>query len=69
VTVTPVADGVAEPAETVIMTLKASAAYTLGTPSSATVTITDGGPALTASDITVPTLAARNESGVRGGAR
>jgi len=43
VLVTPIADGVTEPAETVIMTLKANAAYTIGTPSSATVTITDGG--------------------------
>jgi hypothetical protein len=43
VTVTPIADGVAEGAETVVMTLKAGAAYTVGTPSSATVTITDGG--------------------------
>jgi hypothetical protein len=32
-----------EPAETVVMTLKANAAYTIGTPSSATMTITDGG--------------------------
>jgi hypothetical protein len=43
VTVTPIADGVTEGAETVVMTLKAGAAYTVGTPSSATVTITDGG--------------------------
>ena len=43
VLVTPIADGVTEPAETVVMTLKANAAYAIGTPSSGTVTITDGG--------------------------
>jgi hypothetical protein len=41
-TITPVADGVSEPDETVILTLQASpTTYLIGSPSSATVTITD----------------------------
>jgi len=59
VLVTPIADGVTEPAETVIVTLKANAAYTIGTPSSATVTITDGGPDLFVSSLTGPTIVER----------
>ena len=41
ITVTPIADNIAEPAETVIATLGASAGYTLGASKSATVTIVD----------------------------
>ena len=41
ITVTPIADNIAEPAETVIATLEASPGYTLGTSKSATVTIVD----------------------------
>jgi hypothetical protein len=40
VTLTPVDDAVVETDETAIMTLKANAAYTIGTPSGATITIT-----------------------------
>jgi Calx-beta domain-containing protein len=41
VTVTPTNDGVSEPAETVILTITANALYTVGSPSAATVTISD----------------------------
>ena len=41
ITVTPVDDSLVESDETVIVTLTANAAYTVGAPSSATVTITD----------------------------
>ncbi|MEZ5417241.1 MAG: Calx-beta domain-containing protein [Vicinamibacterales bacterium] len=44
VTVTPVADNVVEPAETVILTLTANAAYAIGAADSVTVTITDDPP-------------------------
>jgi glucose/arabinose dehydrogenase/chitodextrinase len=47
VTVTPVDDSAAEGSETVILTLSASSAYTVGTPASATVTIADNEPAPT----------------------
>jgi hypothetical protein len=40
ITVTPIDDTVVEPNETVIVTLAANSAYTVGTPASATVTIT-----------------------------
>jgi hypothetical protein len=57
VTVTPVADGVTEPAETVTVTLKTGAAYTIDPAnSSATVIITDGGPDLFVSSLTGPTI-------------
>jgi hypothetical protein len=48
VTVSPLDDALPEGNETVILTLSTSAAYTIGTPSSATVTITDndGAPGL-----------------------
>ena len=41
VTVTPTNDGAPEPAETVILTIATNALYTVGSPSAATVTITD----------------------------
>ena len=41
ITVTPIDDALVEPAETVVLTLTANAAYVIGTPSAATVTITD----------------------------
>jgi len=41
VTVTPINDGAPESAETVILTIAANALYTVGSPSAATVTITD----------------------------
>jgi hypothetical protein len=41
VTVNPIADGVTEPTETVILTLAANGSYLVGTPSTATVTISD----------------------------
>jgi hypothetical protein len=40
-TVTPVIDGVLEPAETVVLTLTPGAAYAVGSPSAASVTVTD----------------------------
>ncbi|MCC7376549.1 MAG: S8 family serine peptidase, partial [Verrucomicrobiales bacterium] len=40
-TVTPIDDAVSEPTETVILTLAANAAYTVGSPSSATVNLAD----------------------------
>src|ERR1043165_8700087 len=40
ITVTPINDTLVEPDETVVLTLASSAAYTVGSPSSATVTIT-----------------------------
>ena len=42
ITVTPVVDSQIESNETVVVTLSANAAYTIGSPASATVTITDG---------------------------
>jgi hypothetical protein len=44
VTITPLADSVVEPPETVVLTINASGAYVAGTPGSATVTIADGPP-------------------------
>jgi len=44
VTVTPVADNLVEPSESAILTLVTSAAYQIGTPDSATVTIADDPP-------------------------
>ena len=41
ITVTPTNDGVSEPPETVILTITANALYTVGSPSAATVTISD----------------------------
>jgi hypothetical protein len=50
ITVTPIDDTIAEGSETVILTLTASAGYTIGIPNSATVTITDNdGPTITIS--------------------
>src|SRR6185369_12479196 len=49
ITVTPVDDSAVEGNETVILTLAANAAYTVGTPSSATVTIADNDSAATPS--------------------
>ncbi|MBM4254310.1 MAG: hypothetical protein FJ147_00255 [Deltaproteobacteria bacterium] len=58
IAVTPVDDTAVESNETVVATLSANAAYTVGTPASATVTITDNdvgsGPTLTASPATIP---------------
>ena len=57
ITVTTIDDNQAEGNETVMVTLSANAAYTVGTPSSATITITDDdtppGPSLVASPETV----------------
>lgn len=55
ITVTPVADGVPEPPETVVASIAAGTFYTIGTPSSATVTITDV-PVPTGPETPIPTL-------------
>jgi len=55
VVVAPVDDGVAEGNETVVLTLGANAAYVVGSPSSATVTIADNEPTVT---VTAPDAAA-----------
>ena len=47
VTVTPTNDGAPEPSETVILTIAANALYTVGSPSAATVTISDNDVATT----------------------
>jgi hypothetical protein len=54
---TPYVDGIAEPAETVIVTLATNASYTIGAPSSGTITITDAPPAGPASVASSPALA------------
>lgn len=43
VTITPLADALVEPVETVILTINPNASYTIGT-ATATVTIADAGP-------------------------
>jgi subtilisin-like proprotein convertase family protein len=55
ITVTPVADGMAEPPETVIASIAAGTFYTIGSPSSATVTITDV-PIQVGPETPIPTL-------------
>ena len=47
VTVTPLDDGIAEGNETVVLTLSSRSTYNVGTPGSATVTITDNEPVVT----------------------
>ena len=44
ITLTPIDDATVETNETVILTLSANAAYTVGSPSSATITIADNDP-------------------------
>src|SRR6185295_19213267 len=61
VTVTPVDDSLLEPAETVILTATAGAGYTVGSPSSGTVTITDN-------DTPVVTIAATDSAAAEAGA-
>ncbi|HUD40841.1 MAG TPA: IPTL-CTERM sorting domain-containing protein [Dokdonella sp.] len=52
ITVTPTADAAIEPDETVIVTLTASAAYTVGSPGAATATIVnDDSPSLSINDV------------------
>jgi hypothetical protein len=53
VTVTPIDDTAVEGSETVVLTLSANAAYTVGSPSSATVTIADNDSAPTLPTVTV----------------
>src|SRR5438067_3011418 len=55
VTITPVDDALVEGSETVVLSVAANAAYTVGSPASATVTITDNDSAPTA-DTTAPTV-------------
>ncbi|HEY6170206.1 MAG TPA: PKD domain-containing protein, partial [Verrucomicrobiae bacterium] len=56
VTVMPIDDSQAEGSESVTLTLAANSAYTIGSPSSATVTIADNDPALTADFTASPLL-------------
>ena len=60
ITITPVDDAVPECSETVILTLSANAAYTVGSPSSATVTILDNDLPPVSIAATTPTA---NETG------
>ena len=60
ITITPIDDTVPECSETVILTLTANAAYTVGSPSSATVTITDNDLPQVSIVATTPTA---NETG------
>ncbi len=53
ITVTPIDDALAESTETVIVTLSANAAYTLGSPSTATVNIADNDSGGSGSTVTV----------------
>jgi hypothetical protein len=54
ITVTPIDDSLGEGSETVTLTLAANASYSIGTPSSATVTIVDNdGPSISANPATV----------------
>jgi subtilisin-like proprotein convertase family protein len=55
ITVTPIADGMPEAPETVIASIAAGTFYTIGSPSSATVTITDV-PIQVGSETPIPTL-------------
>jgi hypothetical protein len=68
VTFTPIDDAVVEGDETIVVTLSANAAYTLGTPNSATVTITDNDsvPVLPTVTIAAPDSAAA-EAGLNPG--
>jgi hypothetical protein len=61
VTVSPVDDALLEPAETVILTATTGAGYTVGTPASGTVTITDN-------DTPVVTVAATDANAAEAGA-
>lgn len=66
VEIVPIDDAVDEPDETVVVTLTADPAYTLGSPSSATVTIVDNdlpGPDLLVTALTSPPAAARPGDG------
>jgi len=64
VVITPIDDGIGEPAQTAVLQLQASPAYALGAATSATVTITDNsdGPYVTINAIGAPA----NESGTTG---
>jgi hypothetical protein len=61
VTVTPINDGAPESAETVILTIAANALYTVGSPSAATVTITDN-------DLPTVTIEATDDTAAEAGA-
>ncbi|MHB8108715.1 MAG: Calx-beta domain-containing protein [Syntrophorhabdaceae bacterium] len=53
ITITPINDSAVESSETVILTLKANTAYTIGSPASATVTITDNDGTITKPVVTI----------------
>ncbi len=65
ITITPIDDSVFEGPETAILTLAANAAYTIGAPSAATVTIADND---TLGTITLPTLPTDVGAGLQRGA-